>query len=86
MVPAGGRRIPPDRREHPGPAQAELPQRDGVLVVTAGSDVPGLEVGIVSPVGKRVGRAEEIASAIVWLLSDEASYTTGALLDVAGGR
>ena len=35
---------------------------------------------------KRVGRAEEIASAIVWLLSDEASYTTGALLDVTGGR
>lgn len=35
---------------------------------------------------KRVGRAEEIASAIVWLLSDEASYATGALLDVTGGR
>ena len=35
---------------------------------------------------KRVGRAEEIASAIVWLLSDEASYSTGALLDVTGGR
>jgi len=35
---------------------------------------------------KRVGRAEEIATAIVWLLSDEASYTTGTLLDVTGGR
>jgi NAD(P)-dependent dehydrogenase (short-subunit alcohol dehydrogenase family) len=37
------------------------------------------------PMG-RPGRAEEIAEAIAWLLSDEASYTTGALLDVGGGR
>ncbi len=35
---------------------------------------------------KRTGTAEEIASAILWLLSAEAAYTTGALLDVAGGR
>lgn len=35
---------------------------------------------------KRVGQPEEIANAIAWLLSDEASYTTGAFLDVAGGR
>jgi len=35
---------------------------------------------------KRGGNPEEVAKAIVWLLSDEASYTTGALLDVAGGR
>lgn len=35
---------------------------------------------------QRVGTADEIAAAIVWLLSPEASYTTGALLDVAGGR
>jgi NAD(P)-dependent dehydrogenase (short-subunit alcohol dehydrogenase family) len=35
---------------------------------------------------QRTGSAEEVAAAIVWLLSDEASYTTGALLDVAGGR
>lgn len=37
------------------------------------------------PMG-RPGSADEVAAAIVWLLSDEASYTTGALLDVAGGR
>jgi NAD(P)-dependent dehydrogenase (short-subunit alcohol dehydrogenase family) len=35
---------------------------------------------------QRPGRAEEVAAAICWLLSDEASYTTGALLDVTGGR
>lgn len=35
---------------------------------------------------KRAGSAEEVANAIVWLLSDEASYTTMALLDVSGGR
>jgi NAD(P)-dependent dehydrogenase (short-subunit alcohol dehydrogenase family) len=35
---------------------------------------------------KRVGRAEEIANAVVWLLSDEASYVTSAILDVSGGR
>ncbi|TMH00609.1 MAG: SDR family oxidoreductase, partial [Betaproteobacteria bacterium] len=35
---------------------------------------------------QRAGSAEEIAEAIVWLLSDAASYTTGALLDVSGGR
>jgi NAD(P)-dependent dehydrogenase (short-subunit alcohol dehydrogenase family) len=35
---------------------------------------------------KRGGRPEEIARAILWLLSDEASFTTGAFLDVAGGN
>ena len=35
---------------------------------------------------RRAGRAEEVAEAIVWLLGDGASYSTGALLDVAGGR
>jgi NAD(P)-dependent dehydrogenase (short-subunit alcohol dehydrogenase family) len=35
---------------------------------------------------KRGGQPEEVAQGIVWLLSDEASYTTGAILDVAGGR
>lgn len=35
---------------------------------------------------QRAGTAQEVAEAIVWLLGDGASYTTGALLDVAGGR
>jgi NAD(P)-dependent dehydrogenase (short-subunit alcohol dehydrogenase family) len=35
---------------------------------------------------QRPGRPEEVAQAIVWLLSDQASYTTGATLPVSGGR
>jgi NAD(P)-dependent dehydrogenase (short-subunit alcohol dehydrogenase family) len=35
---------------------------------------------------KRGGSAMEVAQAIVWLLSDEASYTTMSLVDVSGGR
>ena len=34
----------------------------------------------------RAGTAEEVARAILWLLSDDASYTTGEILTVAGGR
>ena len=35
---------------------------------------------------QRGGEAIEVARAILWLLSDEASYTTGSFVDVAGGR
>jgi NAD(P)-dependent dehydrogenase (short-subunit alcohol dehydrogenase family) len=35
---------------------------------------------------QRGGTAEEVAQAILWLLSDDASFTTGAFIDVAGGR
>jgi NAD(P)-dependent dehydrogenase (short-subunit alcohol dehydrogenase family) len=35
---------------------------------------------------QRAGTADEVAQAIVWLLSDASSYTTGSILDVAGGR
>jgi NAD(P)-dependent dehydrogenase (short-subunit alcohol dehydrogenase family) len=35
---------------------------------------------------RRGGRPDEVAQAIVWLLSDEASFSTGAFLDVSGGR
>jgi NAD(P)-dependent dehydrogenase (short-subunit alcohol dehydrogenase family) len=35
---------------------------------------------------QRAGTAQEVAAAIVWLLSEEASYTTGAVVDVGGGR
>jgi NAD(P)-dependent dehydrogenase (short-subunit alcohol dehydrogenase family) len=35
---------------------------------------------------KRGGQPDEVARAILWLLSDEASFTTGAFIDVTGGR
>jgi NAD(P)-dependent dehydrogenase (short-subunit alcohol dehydrogenase family) len=35
---------------------------------------------------KRGGTAEEVARAILWLLSEEATYTTGSFIEVAGGR
>ena len=42
-------------------------------------------LGATAPLG-RPGSAEEIAAAAIWLISDAASYVTGALLDVSGGR
>ncbi|NOU52545.1 SDR family oxidoreductase [Pseudoalteromonas sp. JBTF-M23] len=35
---------------------------------------------------KRGGSSEEVANAIAWLLSDEASYVTGSFIDLAGGK
>ncbi|WP_020394341.1 SDR family oxidoreductase [Thiolinea disciformis] len=35
---------------------------------------------------QRGGEAQEVAEAIVWLLSEKASYVTGSLLDISGGR
>jgi len=42
-------------------------------------------LGATSPMG-RAGTPDEIAQAVVWLFSDAASYVTGAILDVTGGR
>ncbi len=62
---------------------------NGVLPGITETDMPGPEraqrVGATVPFG-RAGRPEEIAEAIVWLLSDKASYVAGAQLRVAGGR
>lgn len=52
---------------------------------TSGDAGRARKLGGASPLG-RAGRPEEIAEAIVWLLSDAASYVTGSILDVAGGR
>ena len=42
-------------------------------------------LGATAPMG-RAGTPDEIAEAVVWLMSDAASYVTGAILDVSGGR
>ncbi len=43
------------------------------------------ELGAGTPMG-RAGTSEEVAEAVVWLLSDQSSYVTGAIMDVTGGR
>jgi 3-oxoacyl-[acyl-carrier protein] reductase len=34
----------------------------------------------------RVGSADEVAQAVLWLASDEASYISGAIVPISGGR
>ena len=63
--------------------------RPGVIdtEIHASSGQPGRaeRLGVSTPLG-RAGRADEVAEAIVWLLSDASSYVNGALVDVTGGR
>jgi len=63
--------------------------RAGIIYTDIHAD--GGEPGRVDRLGptlpmKRGGHAVEVARAIVWLLSDDASYSTGTFIDVAGGR
>jgi NAD(P)-dependent dehydrogenase (short-subunit alcohol dehydrogenase family) len=62
----------------PGPVMTEMTEgrlnEPGVLAAVAAS----------LPI-ERIGEAAEIAEAILWLLSDEASFITGAMLDASGG-
>ncbi|WP_372895219.1 glucose 1-dehydrogenase [Stieleria sp.] len=45
---------------------------------------PAQRIGATLPLG-RPGKSEEVAEAILWLVSDRSSFTTGQLIDVAGG-
>ena len=60
----------------PGVIETDIHADSGIDASTVASTIPI----------QRLGRPQEIAEAIVWLLSDAASYTVGALLDVGGGR
>jgi NAD(P)-dependent dehydrogenase (short-subunit alcohol dehydrogenase family) len=63
--------------------------RPGLIVTDIHRDT-GIDdrVGRLAPTVpmQRAGSAEEVAAAVGWLLSDEASYVTGSIVDVAGGR
>lgn len=79
-----------------GLAKEVAPEGIRAIAVRPGFTITGMTSGYVSdperleaisstiPMG-RPGKVHEIARPIVWLLSDEASFITGALLDVSGG-
>lgn len=50
-----------------------------------GGDALAQRIAANTPLG-RIGSPEEIAEAVLWLVSDKASFTHGAILDVSGGR
>jgi NAD(P)-dependent dehydrogenase (short-subunit alcohol dehydrogenase family) len=58
---------------------------DTEIHASGGKPERAAQLGAATPLG-RPGSADEVAQSIVWLLSDAASYVTGTLLDVAGGR
>ena len=58
---------------------------DTDIHATAGAPDRAARLGGTVPIG-RAGSAEEVAETIVWLLSDKAGYTGGAILEVSGGR
>ena len=58
---------------------------DTEIHASGGEPDRAAELGPSCPLG-RAGTAEEVANGVLWLLSEEASYVTGAILDVAGGR
>lgn len=58
---------------------------DTDLHASGGQPDRAARLGPAVPIG-RAGRSDEVAAAALWLLGSEASYCTGSVLDVAGGR
>jgi NAD(P)-dependent dehydrogenase (short-subunit alcohol dehydrogenase family) len=58
---------------------------DTDIHASAGRPDRAAQLGPTIPIG-RAGHADEVAAAVVWLLSDAAAYCTGSILDVSGGR
>lgn len=58
---------------------------DTEIHASGGDPDRGHRLGQTTPFGRQ-GRPEEIAEAIVWLLSDAASYASSAVIDISGGR
>ncbi|WP_186037838.1 SDR family oxidoreductase [Burkholderia gladioli] len=58
---------------------------DTEIHASGGQPDRAARLGAQTPIG-RPGRADEVAEAIAWLLGDAASYVTGTLVDVGGGR
>ena len=55
------------------------------IIEPLGGEKLAAQVSAATPLG-RLGEPDEIARAVLWLLSDEASFVHGALYDVSGGR
>ena len=62
------------------------PSDRGPVMVTGGSRGMGAATLCRDVPLRRVGRADEIAQAVVWLLSDTASHVTGTIVEISGGR
>jgi NAD(P)-dependent dehydrogenase (short-subunit alcohol dehydrogenase family) len=58
---------------------------DTEIHASGGKPDRAARLGATTPLG-RAGTAEEVAEAIVWLLSDASSYVNGAIIDVSAGR
>ena len=62
------------------------PSDRGPVMVTGGRRGMGAATLRGDVQSRRVGRADEIAQAVVWLLSDTASHVTGTIVEISGGR
>jgi NAD(P)-dependent dehydrogenase (short-subunit alcohol dehydrogenase family) len=65
---------------------ASIARRAAVRRMSTARGGSGGAIVVVSSVAARIGSPNEVTEAVMWLLSPAASYVTGAVLDVSGGR